>query len=513
VTTEPHGVTVVVPAYNVERYLGDCLDSLLAQTAWPDCRVIVVDDGSTDGTATIADDYADRHPAISVMHQPNSGPGAGAARNRGLDQVQTEFVWFLDGDDELTPPAVELLRDGLESHRLNLAVGNSEQFPQSRAWLWSGYFVPGEGRAARIEDLPLLAHDARTCNKLYRTSWLRETGLRFAEGIHHQDTVVNVPAMLLAEELYVAGDVVYRYRKRAEGGSVMDSHYTRLGNYWDHLQVIEELDAMRPRFSPVREPLMQAFIARSFQGFSWRAPSTVPTGRLREFFDRAAAVIRTLDPDIIESATRVPGERTAYVTMLEDDFSSFQRLDELAGRFLAHDGDLFLGVPVRPEHRRLLALGSTRALVTVDGLDQSGVNLRIRLRIKGADRPGEHLLRTTVRGLAGDKAVFGADVTWTGDEGNESIGGAFLPWSAIRESGAFFLRLQFRTETGTAARWIRRAEVDGTWEPDEIRNNRFAQLTLSAGPEGRATLTVAPTVLLQASRALAKLRRPREPSK
>ena len=510
-TSESLGVTVVVPAYNVQRYLGDCLDSLLAQTVWPDCHVIVVDDGSTDGTAAIAADYSARHATISVLHQPNSGPGAGAARNHGLDRVQTEFVWFLDGDDELTPPAVELLRGGLVRHHLNLAVGNSEQFPQARTWLWSNYFVPGTGQTARIEDVPLLAHDARTCNKLYRTSWLRETGLRFAEGIHHQDTVVNVPAMLLAEELYVAGDVVYRYRKRTEGGSVMDSHYTRLGNYWDHLQVIEELHAMRPRFSPIREPLMQAFIARSFQGFSWRAPSTLPSDRLKEFFERAAAVIRTLDPVIIESATRYAGERTAYLTMLEDDFASFERLDELSGRYLAYDGDLFLGVPVAPELRRLLALGPTRALVTIASVDDAGLHLHIRLRMKGAEKPGEHLLRTTVRGLAGDKTAFSAGVTWIGADGNESIGTAFLPWSTIWDSGAFLLRLQFRTETGTAARWIRRAEVDGTREADEVRKTRFARLTLSAGLEGRATLTVVPTVLLQAVRALAKLRR-RTPS-
>ena len=506
--TDPsRGVTVVVPAYNVQKYLADCLDSLLAQTAWPDCRVIVVDDGSTDGTAEIAADYCSRHPAISVVRQPNSGPGAGAARNHGLDQVQTEFVWFLDGDDELTPTAVETLRGGLERHQLDLAIGNSEQFPDARTWLWSDYFVPGIGRPVHIEDVPLLAHDARTCNKLYRTSWLRATGLRFAEGIHHQDTVVNVPAMLLVDELYLAGEVVYRYRKRAEGGSVMDSHYTRLDNYWDHLQVIEDLNAMRPGFRPSREPLMQAFIVRSFQGFSWRAPSLLPRERLREFFDRAAAVIRTVDPAIIEVATRNASERTAYVTMLEDDFASFQQLGALSPSYVAHGGNLFLGVPVSEEHRRLLEIGPTRALVTLTDVDDSGVHLRIRLRIKGGDQPGKHLPRTTVRGLVGEKTSFRAEVTWTAAEGSESIGEAVLPWSTCWGGGAYDLRLHFRTETGTAARWFRRqAMAPGEWEADEVHKSRFARITISAGLDGRATLTVAPTVLLGAMRNLAKLR-------
>lgn len=100
-------MTIVVPACNVKRYLAECLDSLVAQTVWADSSVLVVDDGSTDTTGAIAAEFSVRHPAISVLTQDNAGPGAGAARNHGLDQVTTEFVLFLDGDDELVPAAIE----------------------------------------------------------------------------------------------------------------------------------------------------------------------------------------------------------------------------------------------------------------------------------------------------------------------------------------------------------------------------------------------------------------------
>jgi glycosyltransferase involved in cell wall biosynthesis len=85
-------VTIVVPACNVERYLAECLDSVIVQTIWPVCRAIVVDDGSTGRTAAIANCYAAEHPSISAARQANAGPGAGAARNRGLDLLHTEFV-------------------------------------------------------------------------------------------------------------------------------------------------------------------------------------------------------------------------------------------------------------------------------------------------------------------------------------------------------------------------------------------------------------------------------------
>jgi glycosyltransferase involved in cell wall biosynthesis len=501
-------VTVVVPAYNVERYLGACLDSIIAQTAWPECRVIVMDDGSTDGTPGIADSYATRHPSIAVVHQPNAGPGAGAARNHGLDLVRTEFVLFLDGDDELTPGAIEALRAGLLADELDLAVGDTEQFPEPRRWIWSDYFERGEARPVRIEDVPLLAHDARTCNKLYRTGWLRSLGLRFAEGIHHQDTVVNVPAMLLAERIFFVGDVVHRYRKRAEGGSVMDSHYTRLDNYWDHLQVTEELHAMRPRFAPARERLLQAFIARSFQGFSWRAPSVLPHDRLEEFFRRAAAVVRTLEPEVIEEATRGPHERTAYVTMLEDDFASFQQLDQLSSTLAAHGGDLYLAVPSSPEFRPLLRLGATRALTTHIRPERAGVRLLIQLRIRGAEQPGPAITRTILRAMADEEVAFGVDVTWTDADGGESLGEALLPWALFGNRSEYRLRLQFRTATGNAARWLRRPAVEeGRWAPDVECRHRYARLRLAAGPEGVAVLSVQPTVQLGARRTLARLSR------
>jgi glycosyltransferase involved in cell wall biosynthesis len=509
VTTAGQAVTVVVPACNVERYLADCLDSLVSQTVWADCRVIVVDDGSTDSTASIAEEYSARYPAISVLRQANAGPGAGAARNHGLDEVGTEFVLFVDGDDTLTPTGIERLRAGVLADGLDLAVGATEQFPDARSWIWSDYFVPGQAQTVRIEQVPLLVHDARTCNKLYRTAWLRGLGLRFAEGIHHQDTVVNVPAMLLADRFSLVGDVVHRYRKRAEGGSVMDSHFTRVGNYWDHLRVIEELDAMRPRFLPSREPLMQAFIARSFQGFSWRAPEVLPREKLPEFFERAKAVISTLDPAIIESSTRDASERTGYVAMLEDDLDSFARVSELAGRLEAHDGDLYLGVPAGPALRGLLRTGATRALATGINSGRDGVRVQVRLRIRGARNPGAGVEHTLVRAFRGEAVAFSAPVAWTGTEGAESIGEVLIPWRQLLDGGGE-LRLHFRTATGNAARWLRRPTEDGAVGlavQDTALNDRRARLRLGVGTEGRACLVVTPTLSLRVQQLLARLSR------
>lgn len=101
-------VSVCIPAYNAERWLGEAIESITAQT-WPHVETIIVDDGSTDGTLAAARRYANAH--VTVLSQPNRGPGA--ARNRALREAQGDYIQFLDADDVLSPDklgaAVELL--------------------------------------------------------------------------------------------------------------------------------------------------------------------------------------------------------------------------------------------------------------------------------------------------------------------------------------------------------------------------------------------------------------------
>jgi len=95
-------LSVVVPVYNVEEFLEPCLDSLLAQT-FTDYEVVMVDDGSTDGSAAIAQRYVDRDPRLKLVHQENGG--LSKARNTGTDHATGELLVFLDSDDMLLPEA------------------------------------------------------------------------------------------------------------------------------------------------------------------------------------------------------------------------------------------------------------------------------------------------------------------------------------------------------------------------------------------------------------------------
>ncbi len=99
-------ISVIVPAYNVESYLADCLDSILNQT-YPNIEVIVIDDGSPDRSGEIAENYKQKDRRIKVIHQENGG--LSVARNSGLDNATGEFVCFIDSDDWIEPDYLELL--------------------------------------------------------------------------------------------------------------------------------------------------------------------------------------------------------------------------------------------------------------------------------------------------------------------------------------------------------------------------------------------------------------------
>jgi len=112
-------ISVIVPMYNAEKYLAECVDSVLAQT-YPDFEVILVNDGSTDSTEDIAQQYAAKDNRVRVVTQPNAG--LSGARNTGIEQAKGEYLFFLDADDALSSEALEYLYQACETQQAKMAV-------------------------------------------------------------------------------------------------------------------------------------------------------------------------------------------------------------------------------------------------------------------------------------------------------------------------------------------------------------------------------------------------------
>ena len=112
-------ISVIVPVYQVHRYLGECVESLLCQT-YTNLEIILVNDGSTDGSEALCDEYAHRDDRILVIHQENQGPAG--ARNAGLDIANGEYVAFVDSDDYVVPTFIESLYRLLKKYHADIAV-------------------------------------------------------------------------------------------------------------------------------------------------------------------------------------------------------------------------------------------------------------------------------------------------------------------------------------------------------------------------------------------------------
>lgn len=211
-------ISVIVPCYNLESWIRECLDSVLTQS-YADWECVVVDDESKDGSPEILDEYAAKDARFRVIHQKNAGEGG--ARNAGLAVAQGEWVFFLDGDDIMAPGAMAcLLKIINEYPNENLIRFGFERFDDEA-------------------DVPLVNHKGRGCGPidvsrkiafddyyvyvwqfLFKRSLIE--GMRFDRYKRGADRTFIVPVLCYRASSFVAtGDVCYLYRKRV--GSAMSA--------------------------------------------------------------------------------------------------------------------------------------------------------------------------------------------------------------------------------------------------------------------------------------------------
>src|SRR5436309_14441323 len=171
-------ISVVVPIYNVEEYLEPCLESLAAQTV-EDLEVVMVDDGSTDGSRAIAEGFAGRDGRFRLITQPNGG--LSAARNTGIDAAGGEFLAFVDSDDILPRNAYALLLWALENTGSDFATGNVHRLTRwvtSQSAFLAKTFAETRLKTHVTKYKPLLA-DRVAWNKLFKRAFWDRQQYRF----------------------------------------------------------------------------------------------------------------------------------------------------------------------------------------------------------------------------------------------------------------------------------------------------------------------------------------------
>ena len=205
-------ISIVVPIYNVEKYLQSCIDSLCAQTH-KNLEIILVDDGSSDESGRICDAAAEKDSRIRVIHKSNSG--VAEARNVGLNQIHGEYVSFSDSDDVYAPYFVDCLLDACLQSGAEISVGKYENFYDEISFDRKSEYAYGviTGKEA-VEKLIGREHIRYTIvnNKLYEAQLVQD--IRFLAGKIHEDEDFMYRMLYKAKKVCTVDAMIYGYRIR-----------------------------------------------------------------------------------------------------------------------------------------------------------------------------------------------------------------------------------------------------------------------------------------------------------
>jgi CDP-glycerol glycerophosphotransferase len=289
-------ISVVVPFYNNADLLGDCLASIAAQT-FPGLQVIMVDDGSTDGSAAVARAQAAADPRFRLISVANGGPGS--ARNRGIAAATGEFLAFVDADDLLPPDAYATMVAVLDRSGSDFVSGGVLRLGAGglgRSGLHARA-VKARRLGTHISRSPELFYDISVWNKLFRRSFWDAAELSFPEGMLWEDLVAMTKAHVLAASVDVITEPVYHWRDRDAGAPSITQSRTDIGNFRDRITALTMIDEFLRRRGTAA--MLRKHQHKALVNDLWLYVGDLPaTGEdyQREFTELAAGYLATV-PD------------------------------------------------------------------------------------------------------------------------------------------------------------------------------------------------------------------------
>ena len=219
-------VSVIIPVYNVERYLRRCVDSVTSQT-FENLEIWLVDDGSTDTSGQICDDYSNVDKRIKVIHQNNLG--LSGARNSALDRMTGKYVYFVDSDDFIRENTIRHLFEVMDEKKADMVIAHMEEGSEDS--------FPSRVVSYENDGLLSLGHDEAVkalfsdkykgimvpaCGKLYRSELL--SNIRFPIGKVHEDEFVAHEILFKCQKIVISDAVLYYHFKRS--GSITNEPYS-----------------------------------------------------------------------------------------------------------------------------------------------------------------------------------------------------------------------------------------------------------------------------------------------
>lgn len=231
-------ISVIVPIYNTEKYLSQCLDSLLNQTL-KDIEIICVNDGSTDNSEKIVQEYTKKDKRVRYIFQKNQGRSV--ARNTGLDAVKSSYLMFCDSDDWYDATMCEKMYDAITKNDVDfVCCGIKMEYdipnPTSKKSDESYYRIKYTG-VVSVHDEMIDRIDGSSCNKIMKKEVLDKYNIRYPQGLDYEDFCLFFQLLSVSKKIYFLPAYLYHYRRHSD--SIMVSTFAGSIKAIDHLKIME----------------------------------------------------------------------------------------------------------------------------------------------------------------------------------------------------------------------------------------------------------------------------------
>jgi CDP-glycerol glycerophosphotransferase len=332
---KPPLLSIVIPTLNVEAYIGSCIDAI-AEQAFRDIEIIVVDGASTDGTRTELEDRIPHEPRLNVQWEA-SGIGPGRARNAGVRAATGEYLWFVDADDLVAPDSLAAISERLTTRRPDVLLIDHADLQAD------GSLKPGQdhslvsgagGEQFTIADQPrMLGMGLVTWNKIIRREFFESAGAEFSVDAPHEDVPVSCELLLNARAISVLDRACYLYRRQRPGS------VTSTGKRYRHFLVF---DAWRPILKQNRDKLAalpaDSQVTREvyhalFQRAIWHCSTILETAGYIARPDRRAFLdqLSALYSEYVPEGYRPPGgfRGVKFALIAKDSYLGYAALEPL----------------------------------------------------------------------------------------------------------------------------------------------------------------------------------------
>lgn len=254
-------VSIIVPCYNVDRYVDECIESVVRQP-YERLEILAVDDGSRDDTVPKLRRWAEADPRVVVIEQPNAG--AGAARNRGIARARGDYLLFLDADDYLAQGAVGKLVAEAEKTRADITMGARVKFNARTSHVSPTHTFEQYRPGVTAAEFPAVFAVIAIHGKLFRASFVHKYHLAFQETLGQEDFAFSYIAYHRARRITVIPDAVYHYRKRGGSGDSLTQSRLKIPTLVGRFVQIETTLALAygvdgKRTTPHRRPFRTEF--------------------------------------------------------------------------------------------------------------------------------------------------------------------------------------------------------------------------------------------------------------